>query len=82
MVVATQTLLDKVETAISDLLDALSGDAVQSYTFNGRTYFRADFSRTLETLMRQRDTLRAQLARETNNPVRLARFGLPGGVER
>lgn len=82
MAVSTQTLIDKTETAISDLLDALAGDAVQSYTFQGRTYMRADFPRTLDSLYRQRETLRAQLARETSNPVRVARFGAPRGVER
>lgn len=82
MSVSTQTLLDKVESAISDLLDALAGDAVQEYTFQNRVYKRADFPGALNALMKTRDMLKQQLLQETAQPVRVVRLGRPRGVDR
>ena len=75
MAVSTQVLLDKVETAISNLLDAIDNDAVQEYTIGKRTFKRADFGETLNSLFKQRSTLRRQLARSSTSPVRVAKLG-------
>ena len=77
-----QQHLDKIEAAISDLLDALVGDAVQEYTFNGRTYRRANFSTCLDTLYRVRDRLKLEVTREASGTVRLASFANARGVSR
>lgn len=74
-----QQHLAKVNAAISDLLDALTGDAVQEYTFNGRTYRRAHFSSALETLYKIRERLEHEVQRANGSTVRLASFGSPRG---
>ena len=75
MAVSTQTLLNKVELAIENLLDAIDSDAVQEYTIGKRTYKRADFSEVLATLFKHRSILRRQLARASTSPVRVAKLG-------
>lgn len=77
-----QQHLDKIEAAISDLLDALLGDAVQEYTFNGRTYRRANFSTVLDTLYAQRTRLQLEVQRASGGSVRVVSFGSPRGVDR
>lgn len=72
--------LTLVDAAIQGLLEALADEAVQEYTFQGRTYVRADFARTLEALYKRRDILSTQAARESSSPIRLASFGSPRGL--
>lgn len=75
MAVSTQTLLNKLESAIENLLDAIDNDAVQEYTFGKRTYKRAEFGVTLNALFKNRSILRRQLARASTSPVRVAKLG-------
>ena len=75
MSVPTATLLSQIENAISNLLLAIDDDAVQEYTVRGRTYKRADFGKTLDTLLNARDRLKAQVTSESRSPVRVARLG-------
>lgn len=75
MAISTQTFLDKVETAISNLLDAIDSDAVQEYSIGNRTFKRADFSKVLNELFKRRDILLRQVNRASNSPVRVAKLG-------
>ncbi len=78
----SQQLLDKIDTAIENLLDALDDDSVQEYSFGGRMYKRAEFGKTLDSLFKQRDMLSKQVARSNSSPVRVAKLGNPRTTRR
>ena len=56
---SAQTQLTKVETAIEALLDGITGDTMQEYTYRGRMYKRADWP----GLIRELEALQAALTR-------------------
>jgi chaperonin cofactor prefoldin len=74
--------LEKVQTAIGELLDRLADDAVQEYQIGRRIVKRADFAATLETLWKQETALQGRLARQSGGRVRVAKLGRARGTDR
>jgi len=82
MSVSTAALLSKYENAIAQLLDAIVDHQIEEYYIGGRRIRRADFARTLDVLQKNRDKLAAKAARESTNPVRVAKLGRARGLDR
>lgn len=78
----TASLKAKVETAISDLLDAMDDDTFVEYQIGNRRYRRAEFQGLLTELFDIRDRLNRQLARANSNPVRVVKLGRPRTSDR
>lgn len=65
------SLLTQTEAAIEALLTALASEATQEYSYQGRSWKRADFPRLLDSLYKTRETLKAEIARGTRRRVRV-----------
>lgn len=75
-------LLAKVDTTIENLLDAIGDTTVEEYEIGGRKIRRVDFSRALDSLMKQRQLLRNLVARASRSPVRVVKMGNRRAVDR
>lgn len=72
-----QSLLTQVNSAIESLLTAMADEATQEYSYNGRTWKRADFPTALDSLRRLRTELQTEVAQSSRSVVRVGRLSRP-----
>jgi hypothetical protein len=76
------SLLTSTEAAIEALLTAIANPMVEEYQIGNRRVRRPDFARTLDALQRSRALLKREVARTSNNPVRVISLGRSAAVDR
>lgn len=69
------TLLAQTDAAIESLLLAMADEATQEYSYNGRTWKRADFPGALTSLRLLRKELQSEVAQSSRRTIRLGQMG-------